>query len=366
MSGRYAFVRFVILMLFAADGVSAQTATDEAGTPPPRLKLSPMLEPPPPKPATQVSATAPSDRETIFLRADRLEGINQQWIEASGKAELRTRSQTVLADWLRYEIESGEMWGKGDVTLRRGIDWITGPEVKFNRNSDTGFFTTPEFHIGENTSRGSATEILFNGRDHYEIKDISYTTCVAGDDDWYLRSADVDLDRSRLVGISHDTTVYFMGSPILYSPWLDFPLSSDRKSGFLTPVLGSSSSRGFEMSLPYYLNLEPNYDTTITPRYMTRRGLQMNDQFRYLFPNIAGETDVEVLDDRVTGTTRYGLSWTHNENFTFLPGLAGFLNLQKVSDNAYFTDLSDRLAITSQTNLPRDGGFAYSLSLIHI
>ena len=93
---------------------------------------------------------------------------------------------------------------------------------------------------------------------------------------------------------------------------------------------------------------------------MTRRGLQVNGQFRYLFPDIAGETDVEVLPDRATNTTRYGLTWKHNQNFGFLPGLGGYLNLQKVSDDSYFTDLSDRLTITSQTNLPREGGLAYT------
>ncbi len=174
-----------------------------------------MLEPL----ATQARAderAAPNNREAVFLRADRLEGISQQWIEASGKAELRTRTQTVIADWLRYDVETDEMWGKGNVTIRRGIDWITGPEVKFNRHTDLGFFTSPEFHVGENASRGSATEILFNGPDRYEIKDASYTTCVAGNDDWYLRSADVDLDRSRVVGTARDATIYFKGAPILY------------------------------------------------------------------------------------------------------------------------------------------------------
>jgi LPS-assembly protein len=183
---------------------------------------------------------------------------------------------------------------------------------------------------------------------------------VAGNDDWYLRAVDVDLDRSRLVGTAHDATIYFKGAPILYSPYLTFPLSNERKSGFLTPVFGSTSSRGLEMSLPYYFNLAPNYDATLTPRLMTKRGLQVNGQFRYLFPDIAGEADVEVLPDRITGTNRYGLTWKHNEAFSSVPGLAGYLNLQKVSDDAYFTDLSDRLAITSQTNLPREGGFAYS------
>jgi LPS-assembly protein len=357
MSRYSGFACFAFLLL-AASGTSAQDATGEADTPPPRLKPSPVLEPPPAI-AVQPSK-APLVNEAIFLRADRLEGIGQLWIEASGKAELRSRRHTVLADWLHYDISTSEVWAKGDVTVRRGIDWITGPEAKFDRMTDIGFFTTPEFHVGENASRGSASEILFQGPDHDELKDASYTTCVAGNDDWYLRAADVDLDRSRMVGIAHDATVFFKGEPILHSPWIDFPLSNDRKSGFLTSALGSSSSRGFEMSLPYYFNLAPNYDTTLTPRLMTRRGLQLGDQFRYLFPGIAGETNVEVLQDRVTDTTRYLLDWTHNQTFSSVPGLSGYLNLEKVSDNAYFTDLSDRLANTSQTNLPREGGMGYS------
>ena len=296
----------------------------------------------------------------MFLRADRLEGDLQKWIEASGNAELRTRRETVIADWLRYDVTNEEFWGKGNVTLRRGIDWVTGPEVKFKRDAETGYFTQPEFHIGENASRGDAKEIVFAGPQHEELKEVRYTTCVAGNNDWYLTALDVDLDRDRKVGIAHDATVLFKGTPILYSPYLDFPLSGDRKSGFLTPIFGSSSSRGIEMALPYYFNLAPNYDATFVPRLMTRRGLQLNGQFRYLFPDAAGEADAEFLPDRITSTNRYALFWKHNQNFPTVPGLAGFINIQKVSDDAYFTDLSDRLALTSQTNLPRQGGFSYN------
>jgi LPS-assembly protein len=114
------------------------------------------------------------------------------------------------------------------------------------------------------------------------------------------------------------------------------------------------------MSIPYYLNLAPNYDATLTPRVMTRRGLQINGQARYLFADMAGEADAEVLPDRVTGTNRYGLSWKHNQNFGFLPGLAGYVNMQKVSDDAYFTDLSDRIVVTSQSTLPREAGLVYN------
>ena len=206
-----------------------------------------------------------------------------------GNAELRSRRQTVIADWLHYDIPSDEFWAKGNVIIRRGIDRISGPEAKFKRSDETGFFTSPEFHIGENASRGDAKELTFVGPNQYELKDVRYTTCVAGNDDWYLTSSSVEVDRTRLVGTAHNATILFKNVPILYSPYIDFPLSNERKSGFLAPLFGSTSSRGIEMSMPYYLNLAPNYDATLTPRFMTRRGLQLNGQFRYLFPDVTGE-----------------------------------------------------------------------------
>jgi LPS-assembly protein len=342
-------------LLWVIDG-RAQVAGSGAVETPPRLKPSPVLEPP----AAAVAKPAPAtDRDAIFLRADRLEGEGQKWIEAEGKVELRTRRQTVLADWLRYDTATDEIWGKGNVTLRRGIDWVTGPEVKFKRSDESGYFDMPEFHIGENASRGDAKQIIFQGPDHDQLKEVRYTTCVAPNEDWYLQANDVDLDKSRQVGVAHDTTVYFKGTPILYSPYLTFPLSNERKSGFLTPVLGSSNQRGFEASLPYYLNLAPNYDATILARSMSRRGIQTAGQFRYLFPQANGEADAEYLPhDRVTDTDRYALALRHNEDFG--GGFSGFINAQKVSDDTYFADLSDRLALTSQTNLPRFAGVAYN------
>jgi LPS-assembly protein len=356
MDRRASIVGFSLLLL--QSGVYAQTPSADTPDTPPRLKSTPMLLPPPPK---ALKPGLEPERDAVYLRADTLDGESEKSIEASGKVELRTRRETVLADWLHYDLATEEFWAKGNVLMRRGVDWITGPEAKFKRSDQTGFFHQPEFHIGENASRGDARELLFVGENRYELKDFRYTTCVAGNDDWYLTSREVDLDRSRLVGTARNASISFKGVSIFYSPFLDFPLSNERKSGFLTPVFGSTSSRGIEMSLPYYFNLAPNYDATLTSRVMTRRGLQLNGQARYLFPDLSGEADVEGLADRVTGTNRYGLSWKHNQNFGgFLPGLAGYVNLQKVSDDAYFTDLSDRLVVTSQSTLPREAGLVYN------
>ena len=349
-----------LLPLALAPGSAAQPAPETGADPPPRMKSSPFLEPPAPKPVNSTGAPTPSvDRDAIFLRADRLEGEGQKWIQAEGNAELRSRRQTIVADWLHYDIAANEFWGKGNVTVRRGIDWITGPEAKFKRGDETGFFVAPEFHVGENDSRGDASMLTFLGEDKYDIKDARYTTCVADNNDWYLTAADVELDKSRSVGVAHDAKIYFKSVPILYSPYLSFPLSNERKSGFLTPVYGSSNERGFEITLPYYFNLAPNYDATLVARPMTRRGLQLDGQFRYLFPESAGEADAEILPhDRITDTNRWALAWKHNQNFG--NGFGGFVNVQEVSDNTYFADLSDRLVLTSQTNLPHDYGLTYN------
>ena len=375
MIPRLAPIAFALAALLAPPAAAAQSAATAPGIeealPELELKPAPRLVPPPgqsagaavrrqPAASAAVPAVAPSDG-AIFLRADRIEGTAEQFVEASGKVELRTRRETVLADWLRYDIVSDEIWGKGDVLIRHGTDWITGPEVRFKRGTETGFFTSPRFFVGENGSRGSAAEIRFSGPDHYDATDARYTTCVAPREDWYLRMGELEVDKTRMVGTGRDATVYFFGAPVIYSPWFEFPLSNERKSGFLTPTTGLTGIRGFEYSQPYYLNLAPNYDATITPRLMTKRGVQIGGQGRYLFADAQGEAAAEYLhNDRVTGTDRYALSSRHTQNLDFLPGLVGYWNLNKVSDNTYFADLSDRVGLTSQTTLPREGGFGYS------
>jgi LPS-assembly protein len=337
------------------------------------LRLSRAIEPPYSRPVAPV--TAPGDapafvppasplrnpqrnetRGAVFLRADRLEGDAEQRIEASGKVELRLRRETVLADWLQYDVRNDEIWAKGDVTLRKGFDWISGPEVKLKRDTDTGWFDDPQFFISDNASHGKAKEIRFAGPDMYEATNAEYTSCIAPNHDWYLRSDEIEIDKLRKVGTAHDARIYFLDVPVMYTPWLEFPLSNERKSGFLIPTIGSTQTRGFEFAAPYYFNLAPNYDLTVTPRIMTKRGLLLAGQGRYMFPQATGEVISEIVPyDRPTGETRWAFSAKHNEQF--LPWLSGYYNYNRVSDGTYLADFADRVAVTSQKTLPMEGGF---------
>jgi LPS-assembly protein len=312
---------------------------------------APAFVPPAPR-----GAQRDETRGAIFLRADRLEGNGEKRIEASGQVELRTRHETVLADWLQYDVTNDEVYAKGGVTLRKGLDWISGPEVKFYRDRETGYFDDPKFYISENASHGQAKEIRFAGPDMYEATNAEYTSCIAPNNDWYLRSDEIEVDKLRKVGTARGARVYFLDVPVMYTPWLEFPLSNERKSGFLTPTIGSTQTRGFELAAPYYFNLAPNYDLTVTPRIMTKRGILLAGQGRYLFPQTTGEIVGEVVpDDRPTGETRWAFSAKHNEQF--LPWLNGYYNYNRVSDGTYLADFADRVAVTSQKTLPMEGGF---------
>ena len=341
------------------------------------LRLSREIQAPAPVPVSPGTATAarttppaarPAEREergALILRADRVEGDDKR-VTAFGNVELRGRHETVLADELSYDIATQTIYGEGHVVLRRNFDWITGPQLQYKRDTEVGFFHAPRFFLAETDGHGDASDIRFNGPNHYEATNASYTTCIAADPDWYLRGDEIEVDNLRKVGTARRVSLHFLDVPVFYTPWLEFPLSNERKSGFLTPTLGSTGVRGFEITTPYYLNLAPNYDATITPRLMTKRGLMIGTQFRYLlgdgtepFGTANGEMNAEILPhDRQTGERRYALAWAHNEQFA--PWLAGYWNVNRVSDDNYFADFADRISITSQKTLPREAGLVGS------
>ncbi|MEO8132948.1 MAG: LPS-assembly protein LptD [Betaproteobacteria bacterium] len=327
-------------------------------TQPAPAKIDPLLHVPDPKSPTP-----------LFYRAQSITGVSEKIIEAWGAVELRDRTHTFTADWARYDVERDEIWATGNVRLRNLSDTLSGPEMLINRVTDTGYVKDAKYELGSAPSRpsdyyarGQASEIILAGPDHYIANDATYTTCRASDE-WMLRMRDLDIDQTRQVGTAHNVTLYFKDVPIMYTPWLDFPLNRDRKSGVLAPSFGSTGRRGFEMTLPYYLNLAPNYDATLSPRIMSKRGFELGTQFRYLFPIMRGELDASYLPhDLQTGSDRFGFAWKHEQNLgMLLPGLSATANINKVSDDFYFTDLSDHIRATSQTILPREATLSWNL-----
>lgn len=310
-----------------------------------KLKLQESLLPP--------VSPGPAEDLPVFLEADRLEGIQGKEIEAQGNVELRRRGETVFADRLRYLFPTQVVTATGHVRVDQLGNTITGDQAYFDLKTDSGYVDHVTYRLRQYHARGEADKLIIRDRDRVRALRATYTNCAVGDDDWYLKVQRLNLDRLRDVGEANSATLYFKQVPILYTPWIDFPLSSQRKTGLLTPVFGSSQTTGFEFAVPFYWNIAPTMDYTITPRVMAKRGVLLGNEYRYLQPRFGGKLDFDYLpDDRVTGTNRYALSIQHSQNFGY--GFYGGLNIQRVSDNNYFRDLSDNIAVTSQTVLPQE------------
>jgi len=294
----------------------------------------------------------------VLIEAERIEGRQEQEVEASGKAELRKGDQAIAADRMKYFQNTSEVEAEGKVRLEQRGNVLEGTRLKLNLDKETGQMEQPDYRLIDNNARGSAEKLQFEGKGNYRLQQSSYTTCPAGNDDWFLRVSDLEIDRNRQVGVARNASIIFKDVPILYTPWLDFPLNKERKTGALAPTFGSTVNGGGELTLPFYWNIAPNRDATISPRLMTRRGLMLNNEFRYLEPNFGGEVHIDALpNDRIAKRSRHGLSLKHAQNFA--NGWSGSLDLNRVSDDAYFRDLAGGLSQTTQTNLLRQGLASY-------
>ncbi len=224
----------------------------------------------------------------IILDADRIEGVAGKDTTAQGNASLRQGGLSIRADSLTYHEGNEDVEARGNVRLQRNGDTLKGPALRYSIRDATGVFEKPDFTFtpraksGQQpvSARGEAEMIEFLGEGQYKIKDGFFTSCKPGDDGWLVKADELELDFTRDVGTARGASVYFEGLRIIAAPSFDFSLNNQRKSGFLPPSIGVTGKSGPEVGIPYYLNLAPNYDLTLTPRYMEKRGLQLAEQFR--------------------------------------------------------------------------------------
>jgi LPS-assembly protein len=342
-----------------------------------------------PEPRLQASAailphlTQPGELLPTFIVADHVAGKTDVEVVAEGNVELRKRNSILQTDRLTYWQATDEVEAEGNVRLSRDGDRVQGPRMRMKMADSTGFFEQPEYSIRRiktgsaatlwtgseprlsadlTTGQGAATRMEFEGEGKYRLTDATYSTCTpaAGKDpDWFARTADLRLDYDREEGTARDATLYFKGTPILYSPWLSFSLNNERKSGLLTPTAGSTSSGGVEFTQPFYWNIAQNMDATIAPRIMAKRGTLWNGEYRYLQPTYSGQMQGKYLsNDKLVHTRRHSYALTHRQTLGY--GLSATLDLNGASDGTFFSDLASGSTQISQTNLLRQGTLSYS------
>ncbi|MDN0075720.1 LPS-assembly protein LptD [Crenobacter sp. SG2303] len=307
--------------------------------------------------------------DQTHVTADDLSGTMDEVLKARGDVVVTRNDQTVNADWLDYYQDKNRVKAGDRFTLTQPGAVVTGHDLDYYLDSRTGKASDATFDAQTQTGpkrrlRGDGQEIGFEGPDQYQLRQARFNTCSPGDDTWYIKASAIDLDYDRNVGVAHHAHLEFEGVPVFYTPWIDFPLDGGRKSGVLAPVI-SGGSDGFGIDIPYYFNLAPNYDATLTARYNAKRGAGVAGEFRYLEPSYRGTLYTEQMpNDRTTDSSRWLWNGTHSQ--TLLPGLSFNYIATQVSDDNYFKDFGNRQTIADSTNLDREAWFNYGFNVAGI
>ena len=292
-----------------------------------------------------------------------------------GGLQVRSADSLVEAQRGSYDMSSRVLLLQEAVRIRRPGLLITGNSARVDELAARSEISLASYLLHDSAIRGTAERISYDAEGELiTIDNGAFTRCEPGDNSWLLRGSDIRLDRSSGRGTARGVTLAVKNVPVFYLPWISFPINDERASGLLAPVLGSTRDGGFDIAVPYYFNLAPHYDLTLTPRLQTERGLMLGAEGRY-----RGQAHQQVLnlqylpDDQLFDEARKDIPGSDSPpeatrwlldyqlNASLRPRWSFGVDYAAVSDDEYFQDLgSDGLLSTAQSFLRRNAVLRYS------
>lgn len=323
----------------SAAALAAQASTWDAPLPPPQLKASARLQ--------EVLPSETRSQLPTYVEADHFEGQTDIRARLQGHVQVRRGDTIIRADQAEYTLADDTVTAQGNVHINRGGNIYQGAQLKLQVDAFQGDFTEASYQFLDTQGHGDAQRVEFLSRERSTIYQATYTTCQRDDSeswapDWVLRAKRIELDRATDVGVAYGGVLKFKGVPVLPVPAVSFPLSDKRKSGLLPPTIGIDSVSGFEISQPYYWNIAPNRDATITPTIMSKRGVNLGSEFRYLERQFSGDLTLNYMaSDRLRERDRWSYAWRNQADLSpLVAGLNANWKIHRVSDNDYWRDFS--------------------------
>jgi LPS-assembly protein len=324
------------------------------------------------KPSAQLREriTGPQAAELpAFISGEHLFGRTELETVVEGNAQLRRGDTLIRADRLSYDQPTDMARARGNVHLNRAGNVYDGTLLELKVDAFEGFFNQPRYRFLRNNAYGEADRVDFIDQNRSIIRNATYTTCqrVPGPSwmpAWILRAASIRIDEEEETGQATDAVLRFQGVPILPLPSLSFPLSERRKSGMLPPTIGVDNVNGLELTTPYYWNIAPNRDATLYPTLMTKRGVDLGAEFRYLERDYSGQVRANYMPgDQLRHRDRWGIAGRQDGTlFAGSPigGVGLNLNINRVSDDNYWRDFNRTTATLTQRLLANDGALSWS------
>ena len=307
------------------------------------------------EPAVQTSGQPALPPGHTRVTADAVAGQTRVGVEARGGVIVERNGQVLNADRVQYDQQADTVRAEGSVVLDDGGSVVRSERLEYDLGRGGGKAEAVRLEAEKEGRRLQAVgkEAKMEGKTRYTLNDVRLNTCQKGDASWYIQADSIEADYGKGVGVAKKAKLVFGGVPVLYTPWADFPLNGNRKSGLLVPTLKAGSD-GMEIEVPYYFNLAPNYDATFNPRLISARGLQLGSEFRYLQSKYDGEFNGDWMPDdrRSRHNNRYQARWRHSQQFG--PGFRAGVDFNQVSDNDYYRDFYNREDIARNVNLNRE------------
>lgn len=311
------------------------------------------------QPTDIINANTFSTDGKTHLQSDKVL-INEKDLSSfKGNVVIQQEKARIETEQAQYQKQTEQVEALGSVRFITPTIEVKSETARFNLKSNQAILEKAEYRSLTSRARGEASRLEIKDPNTVELSDATYTTCDPGQTDWLLSASKIKLNNKTHQGHASHVVLRFKDVPFFYFPYLRFPLGEERLSGFLFPYFGSSDEHGSELKIPYYWNIHPQLDATITPHYMSKRGTLLNTEFRYLTENTHGTLTTEYLNkDKLFNDKRESLHWKHQSN----PGLGWQANAEYnyIADNNHFIDFSNNLNNTSTTYLLRTGNVAYN------
>ncbi len=295
----------------------------------------------------------------IQISADKADLVEGGISSLRGNAAISRDSQQTTADGIDYDQPNDSAALKGNVKYWDETLFLKSETANLKLDNGTGVFNNANYILVDSRGKGNAEKLFVDIGKLTELEKVKYTTCTQEEKFWHLTADKISLNHEENWGKARNVLVKVKNIPIFYSPYMSFPLSKERKSGFLTPGYGVTNRNGVEFRTPYYWNISPNMDATLTPRFITDAGLMAMGEYRYLFPHSSGEIDFEYLpsDSNREDNHRNLFYITHQQSFADTGGF--FFTYNRVSDKFYFEDFGSQLSNTSTRFLERRADVFY-------
>ncbi len=304
----------------------------------------------------QILNSTPQDSLAIYVSADQLTAKQSNQFEISGNVSIKNNRHSIKADKAQYNRTKNQLSAQGNITYREESLLIKSDNLNLNLASNAGNAENTRYTLPNLNINGTAGEITFKD-EQVKLEESTYSTCPdegKGKEKakaWQVRAKVIELHPEKNEIIARDMRLEIANIPVIYLPYISLPLKG-RKSGFLAPQPGYSSDKGYDVAIPYYLNLKPNYDLAVTPRAIETRGAQISGEFRYLQKKTSGSVGAEILpDDKQTQTTRSYINLSHRSQLS--DNSSYEIDYSQVSDKAYFSNLGTALNTVNRSNLNR-------------